>query len=162
MNHANPGSVTSPAGRTSSAASPSYRLGAALIAAGCLAVLAAARFVVPTPSGVGSHCQLGLAPCGFYERTGYPCPTCGMTTAFAYMVRGQIVRSFITQPAGALAALACTALGLAAAFGAVTGSRFDRIIITIEFYWLRIALLITFVVLLSWVWTCIKIKMQNT
>ena len=32
--------------------------------------------------------------------TGFPCPTCGMTTAFAHTVRGQWLRAFLVQPAG--------------------------------------------------------------
>ena len=34
-----------------------------------------------------------------------PCPTCGMTTAFAWFVRGSIDRSWKANPAGALFAL---------------------------------------------------------
>lgn len=53
--------------------------------------------------------------------TGYPCPTCGMTTAFAHAVRGELLASFRAQPAG-LAAAAATALGALAALAmAMTG-----------------------------------------
>jgi len=34
--------------------------------------------------------------------TGYPCPSCGMTTAFAYLARGQFVQSFQVNPGGCL------------------------------------------------------------
>ncbi len=80
-----------------------------LIAGGALLALAAR--LTPDPRGVGTHEQLGLAPCGFHLRTGLPCPTCGMTTAYAYAVRGNWLRAFLVQPAG---------LGLALlTFGAV-------------------------------------------
>jgi hypothetical protein len=47
--------------------------------------------------------------------TGYPCPTCGMTTAFAHAVRGQLWRAFCAQPAGLLLALAAAGgVGVAA------------------------------------------------
>ncbi len=38
--------------------------------------------------------------------TGYPCPTCGMTTAFAHTVRGELGLAFSAQPAGFAIALA--------------------------------------------------------
>ena len=38
--------------------------------------------------------------------TGYPCPTCGMTTAFAHLVRGQLWRALWAQPAGFVLAIA--------------------------------------------------------
>jgi hypothetical protein len=42
-------------------------------------------------------------------QTGLPCPTCGMTTAFAHTVRGQWGRAFWVQPAGFALALATIA-----------------------------------------------------
>jgi hypothetical protein len=41
-------------------------------------------------------------PCGFKQRYGLPCPTCGFTHAAIYFAQGQIIRSFYTQPAAAL------------------------------------------------------------
>lgn len=52
--------------------------------------------------------------CGFKQRYGLPCPTCGMTTAVYKFVRGEIFGrngSFYEQPA---AALLCTVLVLVA------------------------------------------------
>lgn len=37
---------------------------------------------------------------------GYPCPTCGMTTAVAHAVRGELRSAFRAQPAGLALALA--------------------------------------------------------
>ena len=56
-----------------------------------LAVIALAATLSPDPSGHGTHQQLGLPPCGFIYVTGYPCPGCGLTTAFAHMVRLEFV-----------------------------------------------------------------------
>jgi hypothetical protein len=56
---------------------------------GLLGLLAIAAVLKPSPSGYGTHEQLGLPPCTFSVLFGRPCPTCGMTTAWAYMMRGQ-------------------------------------------------------------------------
>ncbi len=74
------------------------------LALGTTAVFAVARRLEPSPSGFGTHRQLGLPPCHFYWVTGKPCPTCGMTTAFAWFVRGRFDRSFRSNPAGLLLA----------------------------------------------------------
>jgi hypothetical protein len=66
--------------------------------------LATARLLVPDPSGLGTHRQLGLPPCGFLAWTGLRCPSCGMTTAMAWMTRGRIDRALEANPAGAIAA----------------------------------------------------------
>lgn len=83
------------------------------ILASCAAVLAVAAWLTPDPSGLGSHRQLGGPACTWVMLFGYPCPTCGMTTAFAHTVRGQFLSAFAAQPAGlALALLAMAAVGV--------------------------------------------------
>jgi hypothetical protein len=77
---------------------------AALVPA--VTVLFAAARLLPDPSGTGTHRQLELPPCGFEVSTGLPCPTCGMTTAFCYMVRGRPIRALRVQPMGALLSVA--------------------------------------------------------
>jgi hypothetical protein len=59
----------------------------------------------PDPRGFGTHTQLGLRPCAFLTVTGRLCPTCGMTTAFAWFYRGRIDRSWQANPAGCVYAL---------------------------------------------------------
>lgn len=81
---------------------------------GCLVVLSVAVYLSPDPRGFGTHEQLGAAPCGMLIVTGLPCPTCGMTTAFSYTVRGQWIRAFWAQPAGFVLALGTAAMALAA------------------------------------------------
>ncbi len=66
-----------------------------------LAVFSAAAWIHPDPSGLGTHTQLHLPPCGFYEIFHKPCPSCGMTTAFAWMMHLHPVEAFRAQPAGA-------------------------------------------------------------
>ena len=77
-----------------------------LAAAACLAgLLVVARSLEPDPRGFGTHTQLGLPPCAFLAVTGRLCPTCGMTTSFAWLTRGRIDRSWQANPAGCLYAL---------------------------------------------------------
>jgi hypothetical protein len=82
----------------------------ALGALGLVAVLGLARWLEPDPRGYGTHTQLGLFPCMFFQVTGYRCPSCGMTTAFAWIVRGRFDRAWQANPAGSLLAPACAAL----------------------------------------------------
>jgi hypothetical protein len=75
------------------------------ISGAAVTVLSLAVSVSPDARGIGTHEQLGLEPCGFLAHTGYPCLTCGMTTAFSHMVRGQVARSLHASPAGAVLCL---------------------------------------------------------
>ena len=58
-----------------------------------------------------------LGPCGFKQRTGLPCPTCGMTTATLAFAQGRIFEAFYIQPA---CGLLCLLMVLAAFFALVT------------------------------------------
>lgn len=42
------------------------------------------------PRRMATHTQLGLPPCNFVVMAGKPCPSCGMTTSFALLVRGDV------------------------------------------------------------------------
>jgi hypothetical protein len=57
-----------------------------------------------------THRQMGLPPCTFYTYTGLPCPSCGMTTSFALLVRGDVVNSVRANAVGTLLAAFCLAL----------------------------------------------------
>ena len=81
-----------------------------VVALGLAAVLTVARRLEPDPRGYGTHTQLGLFPCMFFQVTGQRCPSCGMTTAFAWFVRGRFDRSWQANPAGSLLAPACALL----------------------------------------------------
>jgi hypothetical protein len=76
-----------------------------LAAAGLAGILALARNLEPDTRGFGTHTQLGLPPCAFHTVTGRLCPTCGMTTSFAWMARFRVDRSWRANPAGCLYAL---------------------------------------------------------
>jgi hypothetical protein len=54
-----------------------------------------------------THRQLGLPPCTFRFATGVPCPSCGMTTSFALLIRGDVWNSLRANAAGTLLAAFC-------------------------------------------------------
>jgi hypothetical protein len=81
------------------------RLFALAISLLCLAGLITAATLTPNPSGLGTHTALGLPACGFQQTLGIPCPSCGMTTSWAWFVRGDILRSFWVQPMGMVLAV---------------------------------------------------------
>ncbi len=66
------------------------------------AALAVARCLHPSATGVGTHVQLGLPPCRFLAITGIPCPSCGLTTSFAFAAHLEFGRAFIASPFGLL------------------------------------------------------------
>jgi hypothetical protein len=112
---------------TAVAAARASRRGSARLAPAIIFILGASILglsacLTPDPTGLGTHTRLGLPPCGFYLATGYPCPTCGYTTAFALAAHGRIWASLRTQPAGAVLALALSALTLVSGYALVTGS----------------------------------------
>lgn len=89
-----------------------WRLRAGLVAlALCLAgLLGLARWLTPDPRGYGTHEQLGLGPCSFAHLTGEPCPACGMTTAFAWCMRGRPEMAWRANPASFFLVPACLVL----------------------------------------------------
>jgi hypothetical protein len=65
-----------------------------------------------------------LGPCGFKQRYGLPCPTCGMTTSVLAFSRGRILDSFYIQPAGGLLCCGLVIIAFLALFTAVFGVYF--------------------------------------
>jgi hypothetical protein len=104
------------------------RLLAGSVAAGCLTLLIVAASLTPDAAGHGTHQQLGLPPCGWLLATGYPCPTCGMTTAFAASAEGNFLTAFVTQPIGALLAVATAVVFWIALHIAAFGSRLGSVV----------------------------------
>jgi len=98
------------------------------IVAGSVLALAAASTVEPDVRGYGTHTQLGLPPCGFLTLTGSPCPGCGLTTAFAYGIRGHWSMAASANPLGLalfFVVCSCVPLGLTAA---LRGWSFDAVV----------------------------------
>ncbi len=105
-------------------------------------MLTVAAWLPPDARGYGTHARLGSGPCGFLVMTGYPCPTCGMTTAFAHTVRGQWWRAVWAQPAGFVLALA-TLGGVAFSVSALAVGRWPRVAwIRSRPFWLFLGLLV--------------------
>lgn len=99
-----------------------HRFWAGFVALGCLATLVTAAVLRPNPSGTGTHEQLGLPPCSFKSLFAAPCPTCGMTTAFAHAAHAQPLQAAHAQPFGALLALLAAVSFWVALHVALTGS----------------------------------------
>ncbi|MBN2210670.1 MAG: DUF2752 domain-containing protein [Sedimentisphaerales bacterium] len=116
-------------------------------------VMVLASFLQPDPRGLGTHEQLGFPECGFYERTGWPCPTCGMTTSFSYVSRGQIVKAFIVQPAGAVTALLGLILSLFLFDEAVSGVPWHLRLVGMNIKLLFIIYCV--ILLIGWMWCCV-------
>src|SRR5438552_6959856 len=86
------------------------RIGLIAVAAGLVALFAVAVWINPyapdgRPQTMGTHQQLGLPECNFRRLTGYPCPSCGMTTSFALLVRGDVGNSLRANAVGTLLAV---------------------------------------------------------
>ena len=105
------------------------RLIAVVVVAAAAGMVYALRRVRPDGRGFGTHEQLGMQPCGWPASYGFPCPTCGVTTAASHLVHLEPIDAMIAQPFGA--ALALVGL-LGAGYAAVcllTGrSYMDRIV----------------------------------
>lgn len=85
-----------------------------LIAVGLVAVLGVGAWLNPydadgQPRLMATHMQLGLPPCNMVQWIGKPCPSCGMTTSFALLIRGDVWNSLRANWVGTLLALGCFA-----------------------------------------------------
>ncbi|MEO1511371.1 MAG: DUF2752 domain-containing protein [Planctomycetota bacterium] len=121
-----------------------------MIAVGCLALLIVSAGLSPSDAGHGTHTRLGLPACGWAVAFDAPCPTCGMTTAFAHAATADGWASLSAQPAGAAMAV-LTAAGLFGGLhGALGGARVEGV-----FAWMvtKPALVTaSAVVLVAWAW----------
>jgi hypothetical protein len=68
-----------------------------------------------------------LGYCGFQQKYGLPCPTCGMTTGTLAFAQGRIAEAFHIQPAAALLYCAAIVAAALALFVAVFGIYFGFI-----------------------------------
>ena len=126
------------------------RLMALGLAAASLALIYTAWRLTPSPDGIGTHTALGYLGCSMLINTGYPCPTCGMTTSFAWFYRGNLPASFYVQPAGFVAAYLVGMLLLLSLYEAFTGRPLHRLM---RFFPGKAMLIIgATVFLLGWGW----------
>ncbi len=99
------------------------RIRGVLVAGPCWAIIAVALSLSPRAAGLGTHQDLGLPNCSFAARTGYPCPTCGMTTSIVAAAHGRLGAAWQAHPFGLVLFAAIVVL---AAFGTgelITGRR---------------------------------------
>ncbi len=99
------------------------RLVGAVVVVCAAAVLGVAAFLDPSPAGLGTHTSLNLPGCTWIAIMDVPCPTCGMTTAFAHAANGDLAASLYTQPLGFLLAIVTAGALLVGAYVVWTGSR---------------------------------------
>jgi predicted RNA-binding Zn-ribbon protein involved in translation (DUF1610 family) len=83
--------------------------------------------------------------CGFKLRTGFPCPTCGMTTATLAFAQGKVLEAFYTQPACGLLCCMAVAAALVAFIVAVFGVYFrfiERFFAQVKLRYIILALIV--------------------
>jgi hypothetical protein len=111
------------------------RIWSAFVFVLCAGMLGIGLWLTPKPAGTGSHEELGLPPCSFLATTGYPCPTCGCTTAVSHFAHGHILTSLLTQPFGFTVALAALIAACLSLVGIVTGKWIGPAMFTLQWYW---------------------------
>ncbi len=124
------------------------RLTIAALSICAITLLSVAAWLQPSSEGMGTHTQLGISACSWPATIGLPCPSCGMTTAFALAADGRFFDSFLAQPLGFLLAVGTAGFAVVSVYVALTGSRMLGAItdkIGGKFWWVLGA-----VVLLSW------------
>jgi predicted RNA-binding Zn-ribbon protein involved in translation (DUF1610 family) len=94
-------------------ASSGQRLAAAIVCLGI--VLFFGSFALAGHYKIDMGRLLGY--CGFKQRTGLPCPTCGMTTAALAFAQGRILEAFYIQPA---CGFLCSVMVIAAILAFIT------------------------------------------
>ena len=105
-----------------------WRAFSLVISLGCLTVLIVAAKLPPDPRGESTHTELGMAQCQFLLHTGIPCPSCGMTTSFAWFVRGNLLASLYVQPMGTVLAFAAALTFWAALYIGLSGKSPARLV----------------------------------
>lgn len=97
------------------------RLMLGVSAAGVLTLLGVAASLDPSPQGFGTHKQLGFPDCTFVALYGMRCPSCGMTTSWAFLTHGRIWSALGANVGGAILGLVSLGLGPWGLVSAVRG-----------------------------------------
>lgn len=128
----------------------SGRAAALAVSMACLALLLTAARLTPSPDGYGSHTELGLQPCQFLQRTGLPCPGCGMTTSWTWFARGNLQASLYVQPMGTMLAVIAVCCFWAGLYVALTGRPVYRLLRVLPGRYYFVPL--TSLAVLAWAW----------
>jgi hypothetical protein len=119
------------------------------LAACCAFVLGASFWLTPSPTGMGTHMQLGLPPCGLLAVFGVPCPACGLTTAFAHLAHFHLGASLHAHPMGLPLFAGTVVLLVVALHGALRARALVEAIDTLRLD--RVALVTVGALLCTWV-----------
>jgi hypothetical protein len=97
--------------------------------------------------------------CIIKNATGFPCPSCGTTRAFALLLKGQLIESVLVNPFGILVAIIMTIFPIWVLMDVVLKNEtflkvYKKSEVIIRKPWLAIVLL--FLVLLNWIWNIYK------
>jgi hypothetical protein len=100
-------------------------------------------------TGLGAAGKINIerlsSPCGFEQKYGLPCPTCGITRAVLAFAGGRFLEAFYIQPAGALFCSLAVIGAFLAFLTAVFGVYFrflSRFFADIKFWYIILGLLI--------------------
>lgn len=93
---------------------------------GWLIMIGIALWLHPSPLLHGTHKQIGMGECGFYQLFHRPCPTCGLTTSFAAVAHLDIVTAVRAHVMGPWLFLLLSSIGAACGYSVITGRRFVR------------------------------------
>ena len=126
---------------------------AGVVFAAALVCFLALVAIEPDPKGYDTHTQLGMSACNWPKVYGYPCPTCGATTAATLVVHGRLIAAFATQPFGATFALAGIALGALAGWCLLRSRSFLDVYLQLPRT--AIALFAVLLLLASWGYKCL-------
>jgi hypothetical protein len=125
------------------------RLALAAVGLVLVGLLAVAVWIPPSPTGYGAHRRLGLPPCMFLTLFGRPCPTCGMTTAWAHLMKGHWLAALQANAGGALLCLLASAAAPWTLGSAIRGAWLAGPPRDVTIAW--IAVVVFAVVLIQWI-----------
>ena len=117
---------------------------------GLIVLLAVAAWLEPAEQGFGTHRALGFPECSFLALTDRRCPSCGMTTSWAYWMRGRVLRAVEVNAGGALLALVATICGPWLLISGLRG-RYAWFRLN-EYVLIGLAVITVVVVLIQWGW----------
>ena len=129
---------------------PFFRIVLVVIGMALITLLFTARQLTPSEYGFGTHQQLGLPPCGMMMAFGLPCPSCGMTTSWALLMRGNIIQAAYTNMGGTLLGILAMVLG---PWAVITGIRGRWLFLPPEYrITIGVGVLIVLVTFAQWVY----------
>lgn len=114
-----------------------------------IALLIVAASLQPDAAGFGTHQQLGLPPCSSLVMFGFRCPACGMTTSWAYLMRGNVLAALSVNSGGTLLGLSALVTGPWLLASGIRGRWVGRP--PHEFVIVGICVTVTLVIITDWV-----------